>query len=179
MRNGSTKAPAGLKGGAGRLEAELGTALTTVSFFQGAVQHADDKVRTVVAVQTMITAMVTAQAGLFGAPRPASVPRCAVFAVLLCFAIAYAYSSFHLVQAFRPRTRAPSARNRFAFPSVAAGTADPVLRTVRDQCAQAHELAGLLAALALRKHRHLRSALAGTCVLFAGGLGMLVLTALS
>jgi hypothetical protein len=161
------------------MEAELGTTLTTVSFFQGAVQHADEKVRTVVAVQTMVTAMVTAQVGLLGTPRSASVPRFAVFVVLFCFVAAYAYSSFHLVQAVRPRTSGPTGQNRFAFPSVATNPAEPLGGSLRGQCAQAHEMAGLLAALAMRKHRHLRFALAGTCVLFSSGLGLLVMTVLS
>ncbi|GAB2735253.1 hypothetical protein [Amycolatopsis magusensis] len=154
-------------------ETELSTALHTIAFFQGLVQHADEKARTVVAVQTMIAALVTAQLGMLGKPPTGAVSRLVILSILVCFAIAYVHSSFHLVQAIRPRTAAPSGDNRFAFPSVAAGSADLVHVPLRKQCAQAHDVIRLLAVLAMRKHRHVRSALAGTCALFPAGLGLM------
>lgn len=176
MRSASKKPPAGLRGGIVRAEAELSTMLNTISSFQGAVQHADEKVRTVVAIQAMITAMVTAQLALLGPPRLISAPH---FAILFCFVVAYLYSSFHLVQAVRPRTGAPPGGNRFAFPSVATGKSAAVSRSVRDQCDEARELTRLLAALAMRKHRHVRFALTGIWVLFLSGLGLPLMTMLS
>ncbi|MEQ0565595.1 Pycsar system effector family protein [Amycolatopsis sp. NEAU-NG30] len=179
MKNTRTTVPVRSASGLARTDAELGTSLTTISFFQNAVQQADEKARTVVAVQTMVTAMVAAQLGVLGTPHAASVPRPVLVVVVLCFALAYGYSVFHLVQAIRPRTSPPPGDNRFAFPAVAAGTGCSLRQSVREQCAQAYDLARLLAALAMRKHRHLRFALAGTCALFASGLGLLVITALS
>lgn len=170
----SRRAPAGLKASYTRTEVELATTLTTVTFFQGAVQHADEKARTVVAIQTMITALVATQAGLLGGVKFGSGTRLVVLGALACFALAYAYASLHVFLAIRPRTTAPSSRNQFAFPSVAAGTAGTERMGMRDQSAQAHELSQLLAALAMRKHHHVRAALAGTCVLFSSALVLLV-----
>ncbi|MGW4062603.1 hypothetical protein ACWEGE_30275 [Amycolatopsis sp. NPDC004747] len=165
------RTPAGLGRGRGQSEDEL----ATIAFFQGAVQHADEKARTVVAVQTMITALVATQAGFLGTARSGSVPRTVLFGVLICFAVAYAYASLHILLAIRPRTAAPSSENQFAFPSVAAGTAVSG-RAVRRE--QAQELTRLLASLAMRKHRHVRSALAGTCLLFATALALIVAAAI-
>jgi len=165
------RTPAGLTGGHGGIADEVATALTTVTFFQGAVQHADEKARTVVAVQTMITALVAAQAGFLGSARSGSVPRLVLVGALICFALAYAYASLHVFLAIRPRTAAPSSENQFAFPSVAAGTAVTIRAAQREQ---AHELIRLLAALAMRKHHHVRSALAGTCALFASALVLVI-----
>ncbi len=165
------RTPAGLNDGRGRIGDELSTTLATVTFFQGAVQHADEKARTVVAVQTMITALVATQAGFLGSARSDSVPRTVLLGAVICFAVAYAYASLHVFLAIRPRTTAPSSENQFAFPSVAAGTAITGRAVQREQ---AHELTRLLATLAMRKHRHVRSALAGTCVLFASALILIV-----
>jgi hypothetical protein len=174
----STRAPAGLREGRGGAGSELTTTLATVTFFQGAVQHADEKARTVVAVQTMITALVATQAGFLGSTRAGSVPRMVVLGALVCFALAYAFASLHVFLAIRPRTAAPSGTNQFAFPSVAAGTAVSGRGGQREQSEQARELTRLLASLAMRKHHHVRSALAGTCVLFASALVLLVTAAL-
>ncbi|HEY3482847.1 MAG TPA: hypothetical protein VGL02_28515, partial [Streptomyces sp.] len=81
---------------------ELTTTLTTVTFFQGAVQHADEKARTVVAVQTMIGALVATQVGFLGGARSGSVSRMIFLAALLCFACAYAYASLQVFLAIRP-----------------------------------------------------------------------------
>ncbi|MEV6832731.1 hypothetical protein [Amycolatopsis sp. NPDC051102] len=157
---------------------ELDTALSTVTSFQGAVQHADDKVRTVVAVQSTITALVAAQLAFLTAIQPAAGLRTAVFAILACFVAGYGYSACELVQALRPRTERLAVPNRFAFPTVAGGgPAAPV--PVRRQCAEAHQLSRLLAELAMVKHRHVRRALAGTGVLFLCGPLLLVVTALA
>jgi predicted histidine transporter YuiF (NhaC family) len=172
------RAPAGRKELPGGTGSELATTLTTVTFFQGAVQHADEKVRTVVAVQTMITALVAAQAGLLGNGRAGSAPRAILVGALICFALGYAYASLHVFLAIRPRTTPPSGTNRFAFPSVAAGTAVTGHGGHREQAEQAGELGRLLAALAMRKHHHVRSAMAGTCVLFASALVLVITSAL-
>ncbi|WIX85527.1 hypothetical protein [Amycolatopsis sp. DG1A-15b] len=165
------RTPAGLSKSRGQRGDELATTLTTITFFQGAVQHADEKVRTVVAVQTMITALVATQAGYLGSARSGSVPRSVLVGAVICFALAYAYASLHVFLAIRPRTAAPSSENQFAFPSVAAGTAITGRAAQREQ---AHELTRLLASLAMQKHHHVRFALAGTCVLFASALILIV-----
>lgn len=127
----------------------------------------------------MIGALVATQVGFLGGARSGSVSRMIFLAALLCFACAYAYASLQVFLAIRPRTEAPSAENQFAFPSVAAGTAVVGRGGPREQSEQAHELVRLLAALAMRKHRHVRAALAGTCVLFSTALVLLVATALT
>jgi hypothetical protein len=161
------------------LARELDTALSTVTSFQGSVQHADDKVRTVVAVQSTITALVAAQLAFLPSLPAASGWRAAVFAILAVFVIGYGCSAYELVQALRPRTERLAVPNRFAFPTVAGGAAALVPVPVRRQCAEAHELARLLADLAMVKHRHVRRALAGTGVLFLCGPLLLVVTALA
>ncbi|WP_103353514.1 hypothetical protein [Amycolatopsis sp. CA-128772] len=158
---------------------ELDTALSTVTSFQGAVQHADDKVRTVVAVQSTITALVAAQLAFLPAAQPAAGLRAAVFAILACFVAGYGYSAYQLVQALRPRTERLTVPNRFAFPTVASGAVTTAPVPVRRQCAEAHQLSRLLADLAMVKHRHVRRALAGTGVLFVCGPLLLVVTALA
>ncbi|WP_410611672.1 hypothetical protein [Amycolatopsis sp. lyj-109] len=158
---------------------ELDTALSTITSFQGAVQHADDKVRTVVAVQSTITALVAAQLAFLPAVQPAAWLRTAVFAILACFVMGYGYSAYELVQALRPRTERLAVPNRFAFPTVAGGGVTTVPGPVRRQCAEAHQLSRLLADLAMVKHRHVRRALAGTVVLFLCGPLLLVVTALA
>jgi hypothetical protein len=158
---------------------ELDTALSTVSSFQGAVQHADDKVRTVVAVQSTITALVAAQLAFLPAVQPASGLRIAVFAILAVFVTGYGYSAYELVQALRPRTERLAVPNRFAFPTVAGGSHAIIPVPVRRQCTEAHQLSRLLAELAMVKHRHVRRALAGTGVLFLCGPLLLVVTALA
>ncbi|MBN6042022.1 hypothetical protein [Amycolatopsis sp. 195334CR] len=158
---------------------ELTTALTTVTFFQGAVQHADEKVRTLIAAQSMITALTTAQAGLLLSRGHSPAVQVLAFALLGAFGIGYALSGFHLIQALRPRTKAPSPLNRFAFPSVAAGNAQIAEVPLRAQCEQAHELARLLADLAMIKHRHVRRALSGTAAMFTSGLALLAMIAVS
>ncbi|EOD65626.1 hypothetical protein [Amycolatopsis vancoresmycina] len=158
---------------------ELDTALSTVTSFQGAVQHADEKVRTVVAVQSTITALVAAQLAFLPAAQPAAGLRTAVFAILACFVAGYGYSAFQLVQALRPRTERLAVPNRFAFPTVAGAAGPPARAPVRRQCAEAHQLSRLLAELAMVKHRHVRRALAGTGVLFLCGPLLLLVTALA
>ncbi|MDX3195563.1 hypothetical protein PV458_44790 [Streptomyces sp. MN03-5084-2B] len=159
---------------------ELDTALSTVTSFQGAVQHADDKVRTVVAVQSTITALVAAQLAFLPAVQPAAWLRTAVLVILACFVTGYGYSAYELVQALRPRTERLAVPNRFAFPAVAGGAVTTVTAgPVRRQCAEAQQLARLLADLAMVKHRHVRRALAGTGILFLCGPLLLVVTALA
>jgi uncharacterized membrane protein len=158
---------------------ELDTALSTVASFQGAVQHADEKVRTVVAVQSTIAALVAAQLALLPAVQPGAGLRTAVFAILAVFVTGYGYSAYELVQALRPRTERFAVPNRFAFPTVAGGSHLLVPVPVRRQCAEAHQLSRLLAELAMVKHRHVRRALAGTGVLFLCGPLLLVVTALA
>jgi hypothetical protein len=159
---------------------ELGTALNTVASFQGAVQHADEKVRTVVAVQSTVTALVAAQLAFLLAAQPGYAVRTVVLAVLALFVAGYLYSAYELVQALRPRTDRPAGPNRFAFPTMAGAPHAIVPEpTRRQQCAEARELAALLADLAMVKHRHVRRALAGTCVLFGCSPLLLLMIGLS
>lgn len=154
---------------------ELATTLTTLTLFHGAVQHADDKARTVVAIQTMLMATVAAQFAFLVGPGAARVAQLAILAV---FVPGYVQSSCHLLRALLPRLAPTSAHNQFAFPSVATdpGTAQV---SVQDQCVHAHEVTRVLANLAMVKHRHIRRAMYGTCALFVSTLGSLVLTVFS
>lgn len=156
----------------------LATTLSTLTLFQGAVQHADDKARTVVAIQTMLTAMVAAQLTFLTDPHPEGTAKIAQLVVLAIFVPGYLQSSCHLLRALIPRTAPPAGRNQFAFPSVAS---DPLLARLspREQCAQAFEVGRLLANLAMVKHRHVRRAMYGTCGLFVSALGSLVVTVVS
>lgn len=154
---------------------ELATTLTTLTLFHGAVQHADDKARTVVAIQTMLMATVAAQFAFLVGPGAARVAQLAILAV---FVPGYVQSSCHLLRALLPRLAPTSAHNQFAFPSVATDPgAAPV--SVQDQCLHAHEVTRVLANLAMVKHRHIRRAMYGTCALFVSTLGSLVLTVFS
>ncbi|WP_370962224.1 hypothetical protein [Amycolatopsis sp. cg9] len=161
------------------LERELGTALSTVTSFQGAVQHADEKVRTVVAVQSTITALIAAQLAFLPAARPAPGLRVTVFAILVFFVVGYVYSAYELVQALRPRTERLAVPNRFAFPTVAGASRASLPVSLRQQCTEAQQLSKLLAELAMVKHRHVRRALAGTGVLFLCGPLLLLVTGLA
>lgn len=154
---------------------ELATTLSTLTLFHGAVQHADDKARTIVAIQTMLMATVTAQFAFLAA---SDVARLVHLAVLAIFVPAYVYSSSHLLRTLLPRIAQTSAYNRFAFPSVATDTGTATV-SVREQCAHAHEVSRVLANLAIAKHRHVRRAMLGTSVLFVGTLCSLVLSVVS
>ncbi|MEU7787451.1 hypothetical protein [Amycolatopsis sp. NPDC049159] len=155
---------------------ELDTALSTVTSFQGAVQHADEKVRTVVAVQSTITALVAAQLAFLPAAQPSPGLRAVVFAILAFFVLGYVYSAYELVQALRPRTERLAVPNRFAFPTVAGASLTRVPVSLRQQCTEAQQLSKLLAELAMVKHHHVRRALAGTGVLFLCGPLLLLVT---
>lgn len=158
-----------------KLADELATTLTTLTLFHGAVQHADDKARTIVAIQTMLLTTVAAQFAFLVGP---GVARVAQLAVLAVFVPGYVQSSCHLLRALLPRLAPTSAHNRFAFPSVAAAPgASPV--TVREQCLHAQEVSRVLAHLAMVKHRHIRRAMYGTYALFVAALGSLVLAVFS
>src|SRR5262245_3348919 len=96
---------------------ELATTLNTLTLFQAAVQHADDKARTVMAIQTTLAAMVAAQLTFLADPAgPARIVRLMVLAI---FAAGYLQSSCALLRALAPRMVPMPGRNRFAFPSVA------------------------------------------------------------
>ena len=155
--------------------AELATTLATLTLFYGAVQHADDKARTVVAIQTMLTAMIAAQLTFLVEPGAATFAQWVILAV---FVPGYLQSLYHLLRALIPRTAPTPGHNQFAFPSVA-NDLGPIRVSVREQCAQAHEVGRVLAKLAMVKHRHIRRAMYGTCALFASALGSLVLTVVS
>lgn len=150
---------------------ELATTLTTLTLFHAAVQHADDKARTVVAIQTMLMATVAAQFAFLMTP---GVARVAQLAILAIFVPGYVQSSCHLLWALLPRMAPTSAHNRFAFPSVANGTGAAQV-PVQEQSVHAHEVSRVLAQLAMVKYWHIRRAMYGTCVLFLSTLGSLVL----
>lgn len=154
---------------------ELSITLATLTLFHSAVQHADDKARTVVAIQTMLMAAGAAQFAFLLAP---GVARVAQLAILAIFVPGYIQSSCHLIRALLPRIAPTSAHNQFAFPSVATdlGTAQP---SVREQCTHAHEVSRALARIAMVKYRHIRRAMYGTCALFIGTFGSLVLGVVS
>jgi hypothetical protein len=162
-------------GPATEFAAELATTLATLTLFHSAVQHADDKARTVVAIQTMLTAMVAAQLTFLVKPGAATLAQLAILSV---FVPGYFHSSYHLLRALVPRTVPTSEHNRFAFPSVATDLG-PIRVSAQEQCAQAHEVGRVLANIAMVKHRHIRRAMYSTCALFASALGSLVLTVVS
>jgi hypothetical protein len=155
---------------------ELATTLTTLTLFHGAVQHADDKARTVVAIQTMLMATLAAQFAFLPAP---GAMRVAQLVLLAIFVPGYVHSSCHLLRALLPRMAQTSARNPFAFPSVAVAADVTGLLPVDEQCAHAHEVGRVLARLAMMKHWHIRRAMYGTCALFVSTVGSLALVALS
>lgn len=154
---------------------ELATTLTTLTLFHGAVQHADEKARTVVAIQTMLMATVAAQFAFLLTP---GAMRVAQLTVLAIFVPGYVHSSCHLLRALLPRMAQTSARNPFAFPSVAVAASRTEL-PVGEQCTHAHEVSRVLARLAMVKHWHIRRAMYGTCALFVSTVGSLALVALS
>lgn len=151
---------------------ELATTLATLTLFHGAVQHADDKAKTVVAIQSMLMATVAAQFAFAGAVGVAQ------WVFLAVFVPGYLQSSCHLLRAIVPRLAPTVAHNQFAFPSVATGRA-PGRVPLQEQCVQAHEVSRVLAHLAMVKHRHVRRAMYGTGALFVSALGSLVLTVLA
>lgn len=148
---------------------ELATTLTTLTLFHGAVQHADDKARTIVAIQTMLMATVVAQLAFLAPPGPARVAQLAILAI---FVPGYVQSSCHLLGVLLPRMAPTSAHNRFSFPSVATHPGAAVV-SAQEKCLHAHEVSQALAHLAMIKHRHIRRAMYGLCVLFASALGSL------
>jgi hypothetical protein len=151
---------------------ELATTLATLSMFQGNVQHADDKARTVVAIQTMLMATVAAQFTLL---VNSGVAHTILLAVLAVFVLGYAQSSIHLLRALIPRMAPASMHNPFAFPSVATGPGSATPQLVQEQCVHAHEVSHRLAQLAMLKHQHVRRAMYGTGALVVSTLGSLVL----
>jgi hypothetical protein len=127
----------------------------------------------------MITALLTVQLSFSSKTHVLFTTRIFAVVVLAFFAAGYAYSSFHVIQALRPRTVAPSGHNRFAFPVVASRELPFGRDSVAAPRGQAEEVAKLLANLALVKHRHVRQALNGVSALFAGGLLLLLITGVS
>jgi hypothetical protein len=158
---------------------ELTTTLNTLALFQGAIQHADDKARTVVAIQTMLTAMVAAQLTFLVDPNPTSSVKVARLVILAIFVPGYLQSSYHLLRAVIPRMAPTSGRNQFAFPSIAVDYPSPIRVWPRNQHVQAREVGRALANLAMVKHRHVRRAMYGTCALFTSALGSLVIAVVS
>jgi hypothetical protein len=131
-------------------------------------------------VQGGLTALMTAQFGLLARPAQPTVGRVLAFVVLGLFVLGCVVSGIHLFHALRPRMVAPSSPNRFAFPSVAAYAAPwPPQADARQQCAEARQVAKMLAELAMTKHRHVRRALYWTCAALASSFAsLLLLTAL-
>ncbi|GAA2795207.1 hypothetical protein [Saccharopolyspora taberi] len=156
----------------------LDVALATMGSFQGVVQHADEKVRTLVAVHGGLTAFMTAQLGLLAKPALPSQASIVGITLLGVFVAGSVLSGVHLFQALRSRTAGPSEPNRFAFPNVAAGVR-PLTQhdDLNRQCAEAWRVAKLLAELAVAKHRHVNRALMWTVPAIAASIGSLVLLA--
>jgi hypothetical protein len=156
---------------------ELTITLSTLTLFQGAVQHADDKARTVVAIQTALTAMVAAEVTFLVDPQPTGSARIGLLVVLAVFVSGYLQSTSHLLRALIPRTATVSGRNQFAFPSVASDVPSVARLSLREQCVHAAEVGRVLANIAMVKHRHVRRAMYGTGALFISALSALVTTA--
>jgi hypothetical protein len=153
-------------------DTELTSALAAVTSFQGAVQQADDKIRTLITVLGMQAGFVTAQLGLLARNSQTRVPGLVVLAL---FAVALVLAGVQLFLALRPNTDGPpGAGNRFAFPSVALHSW-PVGGSLRAQCREAREVARLLARLAMVKHRRVRRAMMWTGCAFLSSLVSLVL----
>jgi hypothetical protein len=128
----------------------------------------------VVAIQTMLTAMVATQLTFLVDPYPTGTIKIARLVILAIFVPGYLQSSLHLLFALIPRTALIVGRNQFAFPSVAGDEPSPVRVSPRSQGVQAWEVSRSLAILAMVKHRHVRRAIYGTSALFASALGSLV-----
>lgn len=154
---------------ANRWNEELSSALATVNFFQGAVQHADDKARTVITLLGVLAAFTTAQFGYFLRPDLVGAGRLPTLVALALFALTYAGAVIHIVCAIVPNTVGPPRSNRFSFPSVAHQPDGwcPQL-CPRAACQEAWQLAKILARRALIKHRHVRSAIGWTACAYAG-----------
>lgn len=151
---------------------ELQVALGTVNSFQSATQHADAKAGTLVAVYAGLAAFVASQAGgalpdLFDAANGGWHLYLAL-AVLAVFTTASIITGLSLLQAIRPRITPPPGENRFAFPTVATRfreglpTASADLSAMR---AEAWDMAGAMAVIALDKHNNVRHAIHGMAVM--------------
>lgn len=156
--------------------AALNTALATVASFQGAVQHADEKLRTAVTVEGMLTAFMTAEVSFLSKQATSEVVRILLFLLLGAFVVSCVVSGVHIFQALRPRTVGPVGYNQFAFPNVASDAHSlQTQSSARQQCAEARRLAKVLAQLAMIKHHHVRRALVWMIGAFASSLATLLL----
>ncbi|AHI01022.1 hypothetical protein [Kutzneria albida] len=154
----------------------LGVALTTVASFQGAVQHADDKIRTIAALLGTLAAFVAAQLALFAKPAYGVTDNALVIVALCAFVLSNAAAGLHLFRGLTPRTGIPEHPNRFAFPSVAVHPSATcwVPEPVAAQREDALRLARVLARLAMAKNRHVRWGLLWTAGAYFSSLVMLV-----
>lgn len=134
-------------------------ALVNVASFQGAVQHADDKAKTVVTVLGMLTAFVAAQLGLFVKATAMGFTQLLALAILVVFFVAHVAAGVHLLHVLAPRLGVMGDLNRFAFPSVARQLIPPLPASARVCGDEAWQLAALLARRAVAKHDHVRKAL--------------------
>jgi hypothetical protein len=154
-------------------------ALANVASFQGAVQHADDKAKTVVTVLGMLTAFVATQLGLFVKIGSIGFTQLLALAILVAFFVAHVVAGIHLFHVLVPRLDDPGGENRFAFPSVARELILPATTSMRVCGDEAWRLAGLLARRAVVKHGHVRKALYWTSCAYISSVTSLVLFVLS
>ncbi|WP_283137752.1 hypothetical protein [Rhizohabitans arisaemae] len=160
---------------------ELHVALATLSSFQSATSQADGKVGTIVVAHAGLTALMATQIGeirpvLGSAAFPVLVP---LVATLATFLVALAICWWYLIQAIRPRTVPLPGANRFSFPSRPRPDAPAAATGAREQCAQVWEVVGVLAEIAVAKHRYVAAAIGWSAVMLISAVGWLAIAALA
>ncbi|SCG67454.1 MULTISPECIES: hypothetical protein [Micromonospora] len=151
------------------------------SSFQLATQQADSKVSMLLVVHPGVTAVLASQldqvVGLLVEPRSLSLLAAPA---VLAFTLAFLVSGYHLMQGLRPRLTPPAPTNRFAFPAIAAGTADTTGPAgAAALCAESWALARMLADIAMTKNRHVSKSLSWVSVMVTTALTLLALGVLA
>jgi len=145
--------------------------------FQTNIQHADAKAGILaVACSGMVTAMLSQGDAVREALHRVGFllgGGLAIWAVLLAVSVG------QLARAVRPRTKAPSSGNHFAFAAVATSSTADIRHVPADVlCAEGAELGVVLAGIADHKYRAVGTALKATTRLAALTMACLTLTAM-
>ncbi|GLW07860.1 hypothetical protein Misp01_29900 [Microtetraspora sp. NBRC 13810] len=157
----------------------LTVALTALATFNGYVQQAETKVTAVVTVHLGAAALAATQSGGLAPLWAAGLPTAAAAVVLLLtFALGFLSAGYHLAIALRPDLRAPLGANRFGLVRTAENAA-PSPSRVKTQMEEIRLLVEVLAEVALRKHRRVRSALPWMALTFASVILWTVLNAVA
>jgi hypothetical protein len=159
-------------------DSELDSALATVDSFQSSIQHADTKVGVLLGAHGAV--------GMYGVGAFAHMGEVAAAGrtttllagtLTMAFVVGLAFAAYHLIDALRPRLRAPDGPNRFAFPTVAASRIVPPPGGTGRQRDEVWQLAGTLARIAMAKHRSVHRSLPWIGVTAVATLGWTALQA--